>query len=175
MLLNAIVGTKFKVIVGYDGTGSTMLAMERGEIDGTSTGYGGLIAARGEWIRDRKINLVVQYGTARHPAMLDVPSWIDIAKTADDKKLLKMFGINADIGKSIVAPPAIAPERLAVLRTAFADMIKDPLFLAEVKSTNMDFDPVSGDVLQKMVVDAINVPEELRARARSFGGIAGQR
>jgi tripartite-type tricarboxylate transporter receptor subunit TctC len=175
MLLNAIVGTKFKVVAGYDGTGGTMLAMERGEIDGTSTGYGGLIANRGDWIRDKKINLIVQYGTVRHPAMADVPSWIDIAKSDDDKKLLGLFGINADIGKSIVAPPGIAPERVQVLRKAFADMLKDPAFLAEVKATNMDFDPVAGGALQKMVLDAISVPQSLRERARSFGGIAGQR
>src|SRR6185295_3950604 len=147
-------------------TGASMLAMERGEVDGTSTGYGGLIAAKGDWIRDKTINLLVQYGTARHRDMPDVPSWTDLGRTADDKTLLTLFGVNADIRKSIVAPPGLPPDRIAALRKGFADMLRDPAFLAEVKATNMDFDPADGETLQRIVVDAISVPEALRERAR---------
>lgn len=166
-LLNQVVGTKFKVIVGYPDTGSTMLAMERGEIDGTSTGWGGLRSAKGDWVRE-KINLLVQMGTVRHADLPDVPSWVDLAKTADDKKLLWMFGINAEIGKSILAPPGMAPERIEMLRSAFAAMVKDSKFLADVESAHMDFAPMPGEELQKLVVEAISVPEALRERARSF-------
>ncbi len=104
-----------------------------------------------------------------------MPSWIDIAKTPDDKRLLRLFGTNADIGKSIVAPPGLSPERVAALRGAFAAMLKDAAFLTEVKNANMDFDPAPGERLQTIVIDAISVPEALRDRARSFGGPTGQR
>src|SRR5262245_1337669 len=166
-LLNQVVGTKFKVIVGYPDTGVTMLAMERGELDGTSTGWGGLKSSRGDWVRE-KINMLVQMGTVRHPDLPDVPSWVDVAKTPDDKKLLWMFGINADIGKSILAPPGLTPERIDTLRAALAMMLKDPEFLANVESTHIDFAPMLGAELQKIVVDAVSVPDALRERARSF-------
>jgi len=166
-LLNQVVGTKFKVIVGYPDTGVTMLAMERGELDGTSTGWGGLKSSRGDWVRE-KINMLVQMGTVRHPDLPDVPSWVDVAKTPDDKKLLWMFGINADIGKSILAPPGLPPERIDTLRAAFAMMLKDPEFLANVESTHIDFAPMLGAELQKIVVDAVSVPDALRERAHSF-------
>jgi tripartite-type tricarboxylate transporter receptor subunit TctC len=170
LLLNQLIGTKFKMILGYTDTGASALAVERGEVDGTSTGWGGLASTKAEWIKSKKINLVVQYGTTRHPDLPDVPSWTDIAKTPDDARLLKLFGTNADIGKSIIAPPGIAPECVAALRQAFAAMLEDPAFLAEVKAANMDFDPASGEALQKIVLDAVSVPDALRERARSFAG-----
>jgi tripartite-type tricarboxylate transporter receptor subunit TctC len=166
-LLNQVVGTKFKVIVGYPDTGVTMLAMERGELDGTSTGWGGLKSSRGDWVRE-KINMLVQMGTVRHPDLPDVPSWVDVAKTPDDKKLLWMFGINAEIGKSILAPPGTAPERIAMLRSAFARMLRDPEFLTNVETAHMDFAPMLGAELQKIIIEAVSVPEALRERARSF-------
>ena len=152
-----------------------MLAMERGEVDGTSTGWGGLISGKADWIKNKTINVILQLGTVRHGDLPDVPSWVDLAKTPDDKKLLWLFGTNADIGKSIVAPPGIPPDRVAMLREAFAATVKDPAFLAEIKMANMDFDPVSGEQLQKIVVDAISVPETLRERARSFSESIKQR
>ena len=166
-ILNQVVGTKFKVIVGYPDTGVTMLAMERGELDGTSTGWGGLKSSRGDWVRE-KINMLVQMGTIRHPDLSDVPSWVDVAKTPDDQKLLWMFGINAEVGKSIVAPPGMPSERVDMLRSAFARMLKDPEFLANVETAHMDFAPMPGAELQKIVVEAVSVPEAVRERARSF-------
>ena len=174
-LLNLVVGTKFKVIVGYGGTGATMLATERGELDGMSTGWGGLNAARPNWLRDKTINLIVQMGTLRHPDMPDVPSWIDVAKTEDDKKLLWLFGANADIGKSIVAPPGLPPARIAMLRSAFAAMLTDPAFVADVKKASMDFDHAPGEKLQRIVTDTIELPAALRDRARTIYRSAGQK
>jgi tripartite-type tricarboxylate transporter receptor subunit TctC len=174
-LLNLVVGTKFKVIVGYSGTGATMLATERGELDGMSTGWGGLSAARPNWLRDKSVNLLVQMGTVRHPDMPDVPSWIDVAKTDDDKKLLWLFGANADIGKSIVAPPGMPPARIAMLRAAFSAMLADPAFVAEVRKANMDFDHAPGEKLQQIVAETIALPEALRERARTIYRSAGQK
>ncbi|MGH6769158.1 MAG: Bug family tripartite tricarboxylate transporter substrate binding protein [Xanthobacteraceae bacterium] len=174
-LLNEVVGTKFKVIVGYKNTGAAMLAMERGEVDGTSTGWGGLAGARPKWIKERTINMIVQFGTDRHPGLPDVPSWVEIAKTSQDKNLLRVFGANADIGKSIVAPPAMPRERVALLRAAFAAMLNDPAFLRDVKNAKMDFDHASGERLQKIVIDTIQVPEALRERARALNNAIRQK
>jgi tripartite-type tricarboxylate transporter receptor subunit TctC len=152
-----------------------MLAMERGEVDGTSTGWGGLAGTKPKWIKERTINMIVQFGTKRHPDLPDVPSWVDIAKTPQDKELLRVFGANADIGKSIVAPPAMPAERVALLRSAFAAMLNDPAFLRDVKNAKMDFDHASGEELQKIVIDTIQVPEDLRARARQLNNAIRQK
>ena len=172
-LLNEVVGTKFKVIAGYKNTGSAMLAMEQGELDGTSTGWGGLAGARPNWIRDKTINMVVQFGTEPHAELADVPSWIDIARTPEDKHLLRVFGANADIGKSIVAPPGMPAERVAMLRAGFAAMLNDPAFVAEVRNAKMDFDHASGERLQAIVTETIAVPEALRERARRINRATG--
>ena len=174
-LLNRVVGTKFRVISGYTDTNATMLATERREVDGASTGWGGLTATRPTWLRDKMINMIVQMGTVRHPDLQDVPSWVEIAKADEDKKLLWLFGANADIGKSIVAPPGMAPDRVAMLRAAFSAMLKDPAFLADVKQAHMDFDHAPGKRLQQIVVDTIQVPESLRERARTIYRAAGQK
>ena len=168
MLMSAVVGTKFKVIVGYSGTGASYLAAERGEVDGVTTGWGGFKSARANWIADKMINLVVQMGTVRHPDLPDVPSWLDVAKTEEDKKLLYLFGANADIGKSLNAPPGLPPERLAALHAAYAAMLKDPAFLAEIKKLKMDLDHAPAERVQRILADTAAVPEALRARARSL-------
>jgi len=168
MLMNSVVGTRFKVIVGYSGTGASLLAAERGEVDGITTGWGGFQAARPNWVKDKMINLIVQMGTVRHPDLADVPTWIEVAKTPEDKKLLGLYGANADIGKSIVAPPGMEPARLAILRKAFAAMLKDPAFLAEVKKAKMDFDHAPAERVQQVIAEVSQVPEALRDRARTL-------
>src|SRR5262245_50932664 len=112
--------------------------------------------------------MLVQMGTVGHPDLPDVPSWVDIAKTPDDKKLLWMFGINADMGKSILAPPGMAQDRVDMVRSAFARMLKDPEFLPNVEKAHMAFAPLTAEGLQKIVVEAVSLPEALRERARSF-------
>jgi tripartite-type tricarboxylate transporter receptor subunit TctC len=175
MLMNAVVGTKFKVIIGYSGTGASYIAAERGEVDGVTTGWGGFRSARPNWISDKKINLIVQMGTVRHPDLPDVPSWIDVAKTEQDKKLLWLFGANAEIGKSLNAPPGLPPERAAMLRKAFAAMLKDPAFLAEIKKLKMDLDHAPSGRVQQILADTAAVPAELRERARVLYRAAGKK
>jgi tripartite-type tricarboxylate transporter receptor subunit TctC len=87
--------------------------------------------------------------------------------------LLRVFGANADIGKSIVAPPGVSAERIATLRAAFTAMLNDPAFVAEVRSAKMDFDHASGERLQAIVYQAIDVPEALRERARRINRETG--
>jgi tripartite-type tricarboxylate transporter receptor subunit TctC len=168
MLMNAVVGTRFKVIVGYSGTGASYIAAERGEVDGVTTGWGGFKSARPNWIAGKMINLVVQMGTVRHPDLPDVPSWLDVAKTEEEKKLLYLFGANAEIGKTLNAPPGLPPERLAALRTAYAAMLKDPAFLADIKKLKMDLDHAPAERVQQIFADAAAVPDALRERARTL-------
>src|SRR5262249_18769323 len=150
-VLNKVVGTKFKLINGYAGSNEGMLAMERGETDGAMTTWDTLRSTRPEWIAQKKINIIVQYALERHRQMPDVPTMVELGKTPEDRQLLAVFAAGATVGRSIIAPPNVPPERVESLRNAFAEMVKDPQFLADAENTRLDVDPMLGKELQAIV------------------------
>jgi tripartite-type tricarboxylate transporter receptor subunit TctC len=168
LVLNAIVGTKLKVVLGYQSSTAAMLAMEKGEVEGASTGWGTMKITKQEWLRDKKVNIIVQYGPERHPDLPDVPTAVELGKTDEDRQVLGLYANDASIGKSILAPPKVPADRTTVLRAAFDAMVKDPEFLDEVKQANAEFDPLSGEKLQAVVEKAAQTPESVRARARAI-------
>jgi tripartite-type tricarboxylate transporter receptor subunit TctC len=168
VMLNDVIGTKFKMIFGYTDTASAMLAMERGEIEGTSTGWGGLRSSKQNWLRDKALNFLVQYGNERHPDLPDVPTAAELGKTAQDRQLLELFGSSATVGKAVLAPPGMPEERLAVLRSAFDAMVADPEFRADIERSKMEYDPMSGARLQSIVHATLDVPDALRERAQKL-------
>jgi tripartite-type tricarboxylate transporter receptor subunit TctC len=163
--LNHIVGTKFKLIRGYQGTFGTLLAMERGEAEGGHATVENLVIGKSDWLRDRKISVLVQYAQERHPAFPDVPSMVELGKTSEDKQVLSLFGSTAEIGRSIVAPPGVAADRVAVLRSAFAAMSADASFREELQKRQIEFAPMSGQDLQRRIEQTLEVPEAVVARA----------
>lgn len=170
-VLNSIIGTKFNIITGFGGANDGMLAMERGETDGAMTSLNTLRTSKAEWLKDKKVNVLIQYVPERLKDLPDVPALVELGKTPEDKQILGLFASTATVGKALVAPPDVPKETLGILRKAFAAMIKDPEFLAEVQKTNTEFDPASGEELQKMVEAVANMPEALRKRAREARGM----
>lgn len=164
-LMNALVGTKFKVILGYKGTTGAMLAMERGEVQGSLAVVQNLLIHNAEWIRDRKIRVLVQYSLKRHPAFPNAPAMVELGRTPDETKILKLYGSTAEFGRSIMTPPHIPHDRLTALRAGFAAMLKDKTFLAEAKKRRMEIDPLSGQALQALVDDSFDISPALAARA----------
>jgi tripartite-type tricarboxylate transporter receptor subunit TctC len=164
-LMNRLAGTKFKIIKGYPGTSGSILAMERGETEGAHATLENLLFGKADWLREKKISVLVQYAQERHPAFPDVPAMVEFGKTTEDKQVLALFGSTADIGRSLMTPPGIPADRLAILRKAFAAMVADPAFKAEIEKRNMEFGPLSGEELQKRIGDTLNVPETVVTRA----------
>jgi tripartite-type tricarboxylate transporter receptor subunit TctC len=169
-VLNSIIGTKFNIITGFGGANDGMLAMERGETDGAMTSLNTLRTSKAEWLKDKKVNVLIQYVPERLKDLPDVPALIELGKTPEDKQILGLFASTATVGKALVAPPDMPKEKLAVLRKAFDAMVKDPEFLAEVEKTNTEFDPASGEELQKMIELVSNMPPALRERAKQARG-----
>jgi tripartite-type tricarboxylate transporter receptor subunit TctC len=167
-LLNGVMGTKFKAIGPYPGSVDGLLAMERGEVDTALTSYNTIKARRADWIKDKKINILVTYSLKRHPELPDVPAFPEFGKTAEDKRLLEFYVSAEDVGRSYVAPPGVPADRVKLLRTAFMDMMKDKEFLAEIEKTNSELNPLSGEELQKIIVDTVNAPPALVARMQSM-------
>ena len=164
-LMNRIAGTKFKIVKGYAGTTGGVLAMERGEVEGSHDTVDSLLFLRKDWLPDKKISVLVQYALERHRLLPEVPTMVEFGRTAEDRQLMALFGSTAEVGRALMAPPGVPADRVAVLRKAFAAMVADPAFRQEVEKRNMEFGPMSGEVLQKLIVDTLDLPPSVVSRA----------
>jgi tripartite-type tricarboxylate transporter receptor subunit TctC len=145
-LLNRLAGTKFKVITGYKGTGDTMLAMERGEVDGiVGHELNGLRAQRPDWLRDNKGRIVIQVGFRRSPDISEVPMAVDLVKDEEGRKVLELLLMRQENGRPFIAPPGTPADIVAIYRQAFAAMAKDPGFLQDAANIRADIAPNGGE------------------------------
>ncbi len=170
-VLNNILGTKFKVVTGYTGSTESLLAVERGEVDGALTSWSSLKTTQKSWIDEKKINILVQYTLEKHPDLPNVPTVVELAKTPEDRQILALYASGAVVGRSIASTPKLAPERLKALRAAFQAMLKDPAFLAEIEKTKADFDPMSGEELEKIIANSAKMTDSMREKARTARGL----
>ena len=167
--MNALLGTRFKIILGYPGGNDINLAMERGEVDGRgSNSWASWKATRPHWLAENKINILVQIGLKKAPDLPGVPLLMDLAANPDDRALLRLLSGSTQIGRPIFTTPEVPAERVAALRTAFDAMLRDPAFLQEAKKENFDIDPVSGEALQKLVGEIAATPKAQGERLRKI-------
>jgi len=170
-LLNNVAATKFKLVGPYPASNDSMLAMERGEVDGAFTSYNTLKVAHQDWLRDKKINILVQYGD--HSTELpDVPFAVELAKTNEDRTLMAFYVSSEQIGRAFLAPPEIPPDRVMTLRKAYDETMQDPQFLSEIEKSRSEFNPLPGEKLQQLVAAASEVSPAAVARIRQILGIA---
>ena len=167
-LMNLIAGTKFKIIKGYQGTTGGSLAMERGETEGTHETIDTLLFTKADCIRDNKVSVLVQYALQRHPAFPAVPAMVEVARTPEQRQILALFGGTAEIGRSIVGPPELPPERLETLRRAFDAMTVDAGFRAEVARRNLDLGPLDGEAVQRLIEETLATPRPVIDQAAAI-------
>jgi tripartite-type tricarboxylate transporter receptor subunit TctC len=167
MLSNRLLGTRFKVVHGYPGAAEVDLAVENGEVQGEAgKDWTTLTATRPAWIKDRKINILVQMGMNPHSELKDVPMAIELAKTPADRQVMAVVFAKFGMSRPFFAPPGIPPERLSALRQAFDATMTDPAFLADAQQLGMEVNPVSGDAVEALVTRIMSTPPELAQRAR---------
>lgn len=166
-VMNGVIGTKFKVISGYGGSSEGVLAMERGETMGALLSWASLKTTKRDWLSGKKVEILVQYAAQKHPDLGHVPTMVELADTEEGRKILALYASGSELGRSVMAPPRIPHERVRALQSAFDAMVRDEEFLAEVQKSNLEFDPLSGEELQKIVVEAGNIPRELIERAKA--------
>ncbi len=167
-LLNAVAGTRFKIIPGYPASAEVLLAMQRGEVDAAFTSLGSLNVSHRDWLETKAINMLVQGTVARSAELPDVPAVGELGATPLDRALLQLYASSADIGRSIIAPPGMAPERVAMLREAFDATMKDPEFRAEVLRAQAEFHPLGGAGLQELVATSFRTPASVTARMKTL-------
>ena len=151
--LNNVLGTKFKMVMGYKGSGEGMMAMERGETDGHNTSWTTFYGMHPDWFDEKKLNILVQFSLARNPRLKDVPTALELAKTDEQRAVLRAVLLATEVGYAFFTSPGVPPERLKALRVAFDKAVADPEFLAEAKKMNADIDPLTGEELQRQIAD----------------------
>ena len=151
-IMNAVFGSKFKVVSGYKVSGDVALAIERGEVQGRcGWSWSSIKATHQQWVDDGRLKLLLQFGFAKHPQLPNVPLVLDIARDDRQKQLIKLIIARQLFGWPFVAPPGMPADKVAVLRKAFMDTMKDPEFLADAAKGKIDIEPVSGEAIQAIV------------------------
>ena len=170
-LLNATVGTKYKVIRGFAGSTDGLLAMEREEVDGALTSWNTVKSTRMNWLTEGRVILPVQYMPKRSRDLKDVPTPLELATNDPDRKLLAFAISSAEVGRAFFAPPGLPTDRLSALRDAFNATIKDKELLAEVAKAQLDFDPATGEEMSKIISETLSADESVIERMRKITAI----
>jgi tripartite-type tricarboxylate transporter receptor subunit TctC len=169
-LLTAVAGARFKLVKGYQGTNDAHLAMERGEVEAALSSLPLLRASRPDWLKNKLIRIFFYQGFSRNPDLPDVPASIELGKTDAERDVLAFFVNNSTIGRSFAAPPDLAADVLATLRTAFDATMKDEQFLEDCRQTKFDVNPRPGVDLQRIVERMIAINPYTRTRVREIAG-----
>jgi tripartite-type tricarboxylate transporter receptor subunit TctC len=164
---NNVLGTKFKLIMGYKGSNEAQLAVERGEAEGHSTAWTAVKVAHPDWLPDHKINIIVQYALKAHPELPDVPVVVDLARNDEERAILRAVMNATEVGTSFLTSPGVPADRVAVLRQAFDQTMKDPAFLDEASRLKLTVNPLTGDALQKVVGEVSDLPPDLVEKVRA--------
>lgn len=167
-LLNELLGLKIKIVLGYPGQNEAYLAVERGEIDSFGvTFWSSLTSTKSDWIRDRKIRILVQYGPEKEAALPDVPYGPDLVRNAEDRALFEAAYAPLAAGRPFVAPPGLPPDRARALRMGLLATFKDPEFLADADRLHLEINkPTSGEAMQDQIARVYQMPQRIIDRLR---------
>ena len=165
--LNNVLGTKFKVIVGFPST-SIDLAMERGEVDGRGSAQISYYqTVRPHWVTENKLNHLVQWGPKRNSDLPNVPLLTELARNEAERQVFALLSSSVIVGRPILTTPDVPADRLAALKEAFAKTMKDPNFLEEAKKFNLEINPLYADEMQKLINDVIATKPEVVTLAKA--------
>jgi hypothetical protein len=167
MMLNDLLGTKFKMVMGYTGSGALDLAMQRGEVQGRANSWTSLKAAKPEWIANKEVNILIHSGP-KSADLKEVPSLEELVTGDLDRQVVDVVTAGDNLGHPFATSPGVPPERVAALRKAFDDMLKDPAFLKETAAMRKEIDPVSVDGIEAAISRAFNATPAAKDRARKY-------
>jgi tripartite-type tricarboxylate transporter receptor subunit TctC len=163
-VLADLLGFKFRNIGGFPASSDVFLAIERGEVEGICESLDSVKARRADWLSERKVSVLLQGGTAPHPELKGVPFVPDLARNDDERKILEFVYAGQGVGRPFVAPPGLPPERLQMLRDAFAATMKDPEFIADARRGRLELDPEDGAHLQALIERIYATPKPIVER-----------
>jgi tripartite-type tricarboxylate transporter receptor subunit TctC len=169
LLLNSVLGTKFRIVTGYPGSREITLALERGEVQGAcGIGWTGIELMHPDWFAKDTVRVLVQLSTKGHDDLntRNVPRATVLARDDDERRVIELVFSQGIFGRPYVLPPEVPPQRVAALRQAFVQALNDKTLRTEADKMQFDIDPMSGEDLQKLVSDLYATPPRLVERAR---------
>jgi tripartite-type tricarboxylate transporter receptor subunit TctC len=167
--LNALIGTKFKVIAGYDTGAGLTLAVERGEAEGIcGLSWSTMKASRPHWIKDRLLNIIVQMGLEKLAELPDVPSALELVGDPQSRQVLELILIRQEAGRPFAAPPGVPAERIAALRRAFEATLGDAEFRADAEKAQLEIEPLTAGEVETLLAKAYGAPRAIVQRAAAL-------
>ena len=160
-VMNALLGTKFKLVSGYPGANEMNLAVEQGEIEGIGAEAWSAVKTTDHWVANGKINVLVQFGLDKAPDLKSVPFLPDLAQNDTDRKVLEFISLTPAMGRPFFMPPKTPVERFEAIRAAFQETMKDPAFLEDAKKSQLEISPVAGSDLRLAVDRALGTPADV--------------
>jgi len=165
-MLNEFLGTRLKIVSGYQGNSTMTIAMERGEVDGVTNSWDSWKSLNPAWLKEKKINLLVQ--TEPKSKELDIPSVQELARSEDDRKVIQLIVSGDALGKPVATAPNVPAERVKALRDAFDATLKDPAFIEAAAAARIEINPIHGVQLQATAEKVLATPRALAERAKSI-------
>jgi tripartite-type tricarboxylate transporter receptor subunit TctC len=166
LLYKNVFGAKWKLVTGYHGTNDTMLAMERGEVDGLcGLSWSTLKSRHLAWFNDKMINVIIQAALKKQPELAEVPLALDLTKDPEQIAILKLFLTSQEMARPFAAPPDIPLDRKAALISAFERTMQDPEFLAEAQKLNMDVNPLDSKKMDGLLAELYATPKHVVEKA----------
>ena len=167
-VLNDLLGFKFKLVGGFQSSADVFLAMERGEVEGICESLDSINNRRPDWISGKKVNVLLQAGTAVHLELKGVPMVFDLARNDNERQVLEFLYAGQDIGRPFVAPPDLPADRLKLLRDAFGATMKDPVFVADTKRNKLELEPDDGAHLAALINKIYATPKPIIDRVTAL-------
>jgi tripartite-type tricarboxylate transporter receptor subunit TctC len=165
-IMNAMFGTKFRVVHGYEAAAQTHIAMERGEVDGRcGMTWDSLQAIKPEWIAEKKVRILVQFALDKHPDLVGVPSVFDFARNEEERQILALWAAPNKMGRPFYAPAELPKDRAEILRRSFDRTMKDPALAAEVEKTKLFVSPITGEQIGALIEKIYATPKDVVAKA----------
>ncbi len=166
-VLHNLFGLKGRLITGFPGSAEISLAMERGEVDGRcGWSWSSIKAEKADWLKDKKLNLIVQLALQKAGDLPDTPLITDLAVNERQRQILKLIFGRQTMGRPFAAPPGVPEDRALALRTAFDAVMKDPEYIAEALKRGLEVNPVSGQDVAKLVSELYATPKDIVNEAR---------
>ena len=165
-MLNEFLGTRLKIVSGYQGNSTMVVAMERGEVDAVTNSWESWKSLNPAWLAEKKINLLVQ--TEPKAKELAIPSVQELARNEDDREVIALIISGDALGKPLALTPNVPPERVKALRDAFDATVKDPEFIKAAAAARIEVNPIYGVTLQDTVRRVLATPKHLAERARAI-------
>jgi tripartite-type tricarboxylate transporter receptor subunit TctC len=171
-MMNSLLGTRFKIVNGYVNQAPIWTAMERGELQGAGAPfYSSLTSGKPDWVRDKKVTLLVQMALEKIPALPNVPLLLDFIKTQRDRQEIELAVASLSMGRPYVLPGGTPPDRARLLRDSFMETMKDPELLDQAKKEHLDINPIDGPAVRRVLVNMFATPQPIVDEvARVFKG-----